>query len=58
MGRTVVTPETAGLRVTAQVEGCELDVANGELLGGGVEGGLQDGYTVVLEHVQEAKFVS
>lgn len=57
-GRTVVAPEAAGLRVATEIEGCEFDVADRELFGGGVESGLQDSYAVVLEHVQESSSVS
>lgn len=50
---TVVAPETAGLSVATEIEGCELDVADGEFFRGWVQCGLQDGDAVVLEHVEQ-----
>lgn len=60
--------------MASEIEGCELDVAYRELLGRGVQGGLavielafaigqgmwrlQNGYTVVLEHVEKPGYVS
>lgn len=49
----VVLPETAGLLVTTEIESREAVVADGQLLGGRVCGRLQDGDTVVLQHVQQ-----
>ena len=49
----VVFPQAAGLLVAAEVEGREADAADAEFFRRRVEGWLQDGYAVVLEHVQE-----
>jgi len=49
----VVLPQTSCLLVTAQVEGGEADVADAQFLRGRVEGGVQDGDSVVLEHVKK-----
>ena len=49
----VVFPQAAGLLVAAEVEGREADAADAELFRRRVEGWLQDGYAVVLEHVQQ-----
>lgn len=53
--REVVLPQAAGLLVTAQVEGGEAAAADGQFLGGRVQGGLQDCDAVVLEHVEELR---
>lgn len=50
----VVAPETTGLHVSTKVIGGETDVADCELLRGGVEGGLESREAVVLEHVKES----
>lgn len=39
--------------MSAEVESREAAVADGEFLGGRVQGGLQDGDAVVFEHMQE-----
>jgi len=49
----VILPQTSCLLVTAQVEGGEADVADAQLLRGRVEGRVQDGDSVVLEHVKK-----
>ncbi|KAI6890095.1 Small COPII coat GTPase [Hortaea werneckii] len=49
----VVLPQATGLLVSAEIEGGEAAGADGKLFGGGVEGGLEDGNAVVLEHVEE-----
>ena len=49
----VVTPEPSGLLMAAQVEGREAAAADAEFFGGGMEGGLEDCYPVVFEHVEE-----
>lgn len=49
----VVLPQATGLLVPAEIEGGEAAGADGKLFGGGVEGGLEDGDAVVLEHVEE-----
>lgn len=51
----VVLPKTAGLLVTTKIKGCESYVADGEFLGSRVQSGLQDGDSVVLQHVQECR---
>lgn len=51
--REVVLPQAAGLLVTAQVESGEAAAADGQLLGGRVQGRLEDCDAVVLEHVEE-----
>lgn len=49
----VVLPQATGLLVPAEIEGGEAAGADGELFGGGVESGLEDGDAVVLEHVEK-----
>lgn len=49
----IILPETTGLLVTTEIEGGETVVADGKLLGGRVGCRLQDGDTVVLQHVQQ-----
>ena len=39
--------------MATQVECCEPDPVDGQLLGGGVEGGHVLGHPVVLQHVQQ-----
>lgn len=72
--RTVIPPQSSGLRVASKVKGCELDVSYRELLGGGVQGWLargilasgegrtvihvQNSNPVVLEHMQQPRCVS
>lgn len=51
--RKIVFPEASRLLMAAEVEGGELAVADGELLGGGVKSGLEHSDTVVLQHVQQ-----
>lgn len=49
----VVLPHSSGLDMSTEIKGCEFTVADGQLLGGGVHGGVRDGHSVVLEHVQQ-----
>ena len=49
----VVFPQPARLLVPAEVEGGEAAGADGEFFARGVEGGLEDCYAVVFEHVEE-----
>lgn len=49
----IILPQTARLLVTAQVECGKAAATDGELFGGWVKGWLEDGYAVVLEHVEE-----
>lgn len=54
-GHAHISPEPPRLCVTAEVECGELDVSNAQLLGGRVQRRLEDGDTVVLEHVQQRR---
>jgi len=51
--REVVLPQSACLLVTAQVKGCEADRTDAELFRSWVKSGVQDGDSVVLEHVKK-----
>ena len=51
--REIILPQAAGRLVAAQVEGLELDLANDQLVGVGVERRDMDLYAVLLEHVQQ-----
>lgn len=42
--------------MTAEVKSCEAAIPYGELFRGGMEGGLHDGDSVILEHVKEGGF--
>lgn len=49
----VLAPQATGLHVSTEVVGGEANVADSELLRGGVKGRLEGGETVILEHVKE-----
>lgn len=49
----VVFPEATSLLVAAEVEGGEADAADGEFFASWMQGWLEDGYAVVLEHMEE-----
>lgn len=50
----VVLPHSSSLDMSTEIEGCEFAVADGQLFGSGVHGGVGDGHSVVLEHVQQS----
>lgn len=54
----VLAPQATSLHVSTEVVGGEADVADSELLRGGVQGRLEGSETVVLEHVKESLVMS
>ena len=52
-GGEIVLPQATGGLVSAEVEGLELDLADDQLVGVGVERRDVDLYAILLEHVQE-----
>jgi len=56
--REVVAPETTRLCVPSQVVGGEFHVPNSQLFRGGMEGRLESGQTVILQHVQQRRLSS
>lgn len=51
--REVVLPQTTRLLMTAEIEGGEAAATDGQFFGCWVQSRLEDGYAVVLEHVEE-----